>query len=232
VPAPAGGGAAATPWLASMTDQLLSRYGVLTRNHVAGESIPGGFSAVYPVLRALEDAGRVRRGYFVEGVAASQFARPAAVDALRAVRRPADDASVVVLAAADPANPYGAALPWPQADPDNPGAAGGARAAGAWVALVDGRLAAFWRTGNPALSVWLPPPGPDHARTALALAAALAGVARTGHGRAGGLLISTINGEAPGQHTMGPYLAGAGFVLGHRGYAVPRSDRTRPGGKE
>ncbi len=229
VPAPAG---ATTPWVASVTEQLLSRYGVLTRNHAAAESIPGGFAAIYPVLRALEDAGRVRRGYFVEGVAASQFARPAAVDLLRAARHPAADAAAAVLAATDPANPYGATLPWPPGDADDPGAAGCARAVGAWVALVDGRLAAFWRTGNPAISVWLPPPGPDRARTARALADGLAAVARTGHGRTGGLLISTINGGSPGQHALGSHLAGAGFVLGQRGYAVPRTHPTRPGGKE
>ena len=120
--------------------RLLDRHGVVTRDAVAAEDVPGGFSAVYPILRETEDRGRVRRGYFVEGLGGAQFALPAAVDRLRAERpAPGDDRGgrrdVVVLAATDPANPYGAALPWPQP------AEGGAtypRAAGAYVVLADG----------------------------------------------------------------------------------------------
>ncbi|MET0772162.1 MAG: DEAD/DEAH box helicase [Candidatus Limnocylindrales bacterium] len=120
--------------------RLLDRHGVVTRDAVAAEDVPGGFSAVYPILREMEDRGRVRRGYFVEGLGGAQFALPAAVDRLRAERpAPGDDRGgrrdVVVLAATDPANPYGAALPWPQP------AEGGMtypRAAGAYVVLADG----------------------------------------------------------------------------------------------
>ena len=97
---------------------LLERHGVLTREAVAGEAVDGGFSAVYPVLRALEEAGRIRRGYFVDGLGAAQFALPGAVDRLRALRdqpgvargESGDEPVVHLLAAADPANPYGAAL--------------------------------------------------------------------------------------------------------------------------
>ncbi|MCB0993837.1 MAG: DEAD/DEAH box helicase, partial [Acidimicrobiales bacterium] len=92
--------------------QLLERYGVLTRESALAEGIEGGFAGVYPVLRALEEQGRIRRGYFVEGLGAAQFALPGAVDRLRGARA-ADDA-VVVLAATDPAQPYGAALAWPE----------------------------------------------------------------------------------------------------------------------
>ena len=109
---------------------LLERYGVLTREAVAAEGLDGGFSAVYPVLRALEDAGRIRRGYFVDGLGAAQFALPGALDRLRSARdaaERADAAEVLVLAAADPANPYGAALSWPRRDAQRPPAAAARR---------------------------------------------------------------------------------------------------------
>ncbi|WP_422631881.1 Lhr family helicase [Pseudokineococcus basanitobsidens] len=110
---------------AAQAEVLLDRYGVVTRGSVAAERVPGGFAGVYRVLAAMEDAGRVRRGYFVEGLGASQFAGPGAVDRLRAVARPlgeqpgragpgsVDEHPAAVLAACDPANPFGAALPWP-----------------------------------------------------------------------------------------------------------------------
>jgi ATP-dependent Lhr-like helicase len=109
---------------------LLDRHGVLTRAAVRGEGAPGGFAAMYPVLRAMEESGRVRRGYFVAGLGGAQFAVPGAVDRLRQL---SDRKGQVVLAATDPANPYGAALPWP-------GDAGGRgqRVAGAYVVLLDG----------------------------------------------------------------------------------------------
>jgi ATP-dependent Lhr-like helicase len=97
---------AATAW-ASI---LLNRYGVLTRAHVAAEAIPGGYTRLYPVLSRLEEVGKVRRGYFIEGMGGAQFALPGAVDRLRAENR----SSVIGLAATDPANPFGAALPWPE----------------------------------------------------------------------------------------------------------------------
>ena len=86
---------------------------MLTREAVAVENLPGGFSAVYDVLKAMEDAGRIRRGYFVGGLGATQFALPAAVDLLRSVRDEPDQPQTVYLAATDPANPYGAILKWP-----------------------------------------------------------------------------------------------------------------------
>jgi ATP-dependent Lhr-like helicase len=94
--------------------QMLNRYGILTRETVAQENILGGFSAVYDVLKALEESGRVRRGYFIAGLGAAQFALPAAVDLLRSLRNTPDKAEVVSLSATDPANVYGSVLRWPQ----------------------------------------------------------------------------------------------------------------------
>ncbi len=102
-----------TQWSTAMAQQLLARYGVITRDVAAAEGISGGFGAVYDVLKALEDAGRVRRGYFVGGVGATQFALPAALDLLRSLRDQPDEPEVVTLAATDPANPYGTTLRWP-----------------------------------------------------------------------------------------------------------------------
>ncbi|GIG56698.1 DEAD/DEAH box helicase [Longispora fulva] len=96
---------------AALADTLLERHGVLTRGAVMAENAPGGFAGVYPVLAGLEERGAARRGYFVEGLGAAQFAVPGAVDRLRA-QGPGGGA--LVLAATDPANPYGAALPWPE----------------------------------------------------------------------------------------------------------------------
>jgi ATP-dependent Lhr-like helicase len=131
--------------------QLLERYGVLTREAALAEGIEGGFAGVYPVLKALEERGAVRRGYFVAGLGAAQFALPGAVDRLRSFRDPPPDGAAapatVVLAATDPAQPYGASLPWPEHSQ------GGrpARTAGAHVVLVDGALAAHLERGGHSL---------------------------------------------------------------------------------
>ncbi len=120
---PAGAGrwsllpaAAADPTrrLHAVAEQLLDRHGVLTRGAVMAERLPGGFAGVYPVLKAMEDAGRCRRGYFVDGLGGAQFAVPGAVDRLRTLTDPPPNPLTQVLAAGDPANPYGAALPWPE----------------------------------------------------------------------------------------------------------------------
>ena len=103
----------ATEWSAAIAQQLLSRYGVITREVAGAESLPGGFSAVYDVLKALEDSGRIRRGYFVGGVAATQFALPAALDLLRSLREQPEEPEVLLVAATDPANPFGTLLKWP-----------------------------------------------------------------------------------------------------------------------
>ncbi len=135
---------------AAYAEVLLDRYGVVTRGSVTAEEPTGGFAGVYRVLSGFEDAGRVRRGYFVEHLGAAQFATPGAVDRLRASAGDAtsgtDDRDAgplrgLVLAATDPANPYGAALPWPE----NSGRPG--RKAGALVVLVDGLLALYVERG-------------------------------------------------------------------------------------
>jgi ATP-dependent Lhr-like helicase len=107
-----------TKWAAALTQQLLARHGVLTREAVAAESVPGGFGIIYPVLKGLEEHGRIRRGYFVAGLGATQFAMPGALDLLRSMRDAPDDVEVAVMAATDPANPYGATLKWPAFAPD------------------------------------------------------------------------------------------------------------------
>ena len=140
--------------------QLLDRHGVVTRESVLAENAPGGFAGVYPVLKAMEESGEVRRGYFVAGLGAAQFALPGAVDRLRALRdaRPSSDdgdepvAPPTVLAAADPAQPYGAALPWPDA------AGRPARQAGAYVVLADGAPAAYLERGARSLLTFATPP--------------------------------------------------------------------------
>src|SRR6185295_3429097 len=128
-------------------EQLLNRYGVLTKGAVGAEEVPGGFAMLYKVLTAFEEAGRCQRGYFVESLGGAQFAVASTVDRLRGYsddpgsfkdpERP--EYRAVVLAAADPANPYGAALPWPTSSTESPGARPG-RKAGALVVLVDGLL--------------------------------------------------------------------------------------------
>ena len=110
-------GAAITPTesATALAQQLLARYGILTREVAAAENVSGGFGAVYDILKALEDAGRIRRGYFASGVGATQFALPAALDLLRSLKEQPEEPEVVVLAATDPANPYGTILRWPEA---------------------------------------------------------------------------------------------------------------------
>jgi ATP-dependent Lhr-like helicase len=123
----------------AMAGVLLDRHGVLTRQSARAEGVAGGFAAVYPVLRAMEEAGRIRRGYFVAGLGGAQFALPGAVDRLRAVRDPGDERSLI-LAATDPANPYGISVDWPVPGPQ--------RAAGAYVVLAGGVASLYVEKGG------------------------------------------------------------------------------------
>jgi len=125
--------------------QLVERYGVLTREAALGEGITGGFAGVYPMLKALEERGELRRGYFVEGLGAAQFATPGAVDRLRALSDSRGEGTTVVLAATDPAQPYGASLRWPESN-GRP-----QRSAGAHVVLLDGELALYVERGGKSL---------------------------------------------------------------------------------
>jgi ATP-dependent Lhr-like helicase len=217
--------------------QLLNRYGVLLRECVAAENVPGGFSAIYPVLKALEESGRIRRGYFVAGLGATQFALPAAVDLLRSLRTAqalpeGAKPEFVLLAATDPANPYGSTLKWPalpaEAEDTETAPRALTRAAYAQVVLCAGRLVAWLRRGNPNLLVFLPPDEPERSQTADGLARFLAELGQTRlqndqTGHQSGYLISTVNGLPVATHPMAHALQDAGFHPGPLGMHLRRS---------
>ncbi|GAA2853841.1 hypothetical protein GCM10010517_11730 [Streptosporangium fragile] len=225
----------------AQAEVLLERHGVVTRGAVVAERLPGGFAAVYQVLRAFEESGRCRRGYFVEGLGGAQFALPGAVDRMRAVsappgstapatdpwstpgsttpatgpwntRRPIPDARrAVVLAAADPANPYGAALPWPAHPGDvshKPG-----RKAGALVVLVDGHLVLYIERGGKTLLSFADDDRLRPAVDALALAVR--------DGALGKLTVERADGTAINDSPLAAALEAAGF------HPTPRGLRLR-----
>ena len=193
--------------------QLLERHGVVTREAVRAEGTPGGFAGVYPVLRALEESGRTRRGWFVAGLGAAQFALPGAVDRLRAHRNPQPDepGRIAVLAATDPAQPYGAALSWPE----HPGSGRPSRTAGAHVVLVDGECVAFVERGGRGLLTFgtrLESEEPDAWVNAL--------VEAHKEGRLGRLQIERIDDEPARTSPHAPLLRAAGFADGYRGLTL------------
>ncbi|MEV2200250.1 ATP-dependent helicase [Streptomyces fradiae] len=199
---------------------LLDRHGVVTRGAVAAEGVEGGFSATYRVLSAFEDSGQARRGYVVEGLGAAQFAMDGAVDRLRAAAsaRERGEGSAapqaVVLAAADPANAYGAALPWPE-PPDGAGHKPG-RKAGSLVVLVDGELTLYMERGGKSLLSWpLDPDAPALRAAADALAAAASA------GALGTVTVERVNGAAALTSPLSRALEAAGF------HATPRGLRLR-----
>jgi ATP-dependent helicase Lhr and Lhr-like helicase len=197
-----GSGAVPTERLHAEAGVLLQRHGVLTREAVVTEGWPGGFAGLYPVLRAMEESGRIRRGYFVEGLGGSQFALPGAVDRLRSLR----DAGggVVALAACDPANAFGSVLPWPRADGRM------ARAAGAYCVVDDGRLAVYLERGGRSLltngDVKL-----EHLR-------ALIGVAVL----AGRVEVQKVDGVGVMESPLKDLLRESGFSSTHRGLVAYR----------
>jgi ATP-dependent Lhr-like helicase len=196
--------------LAAQVGALMERHGILTRGAVATE---GSFAALYPLLAALDEAGSVRRGYFVERLGGSQFALPQCPDMLRSSTT-ADDA--VLLAAADPANPYGAALPWPP----HPSAHRPGRAAGALVVIVAGDLVLYVeRGGHTALSFG---DGRHLGRAAQALAAGVLA------GRLGSLKLTRLDGidalaAHADLHPLAQALAAAGFALTPSGLRLRRT---------
>src|SRR5450759_2515515 len=207
---------------------LLDRYGVVTRGSVVAERVSGGFADVYRVLAAAEESGRVRRGYFVEGLGAAQFATAGAVDRLRAQSRPLPDgppsdaghrdgaASAVVLAASDPANAYGASLGWPARVSDGKSGHKPGRKAGALVVLVDGALTLYVERGGKTLLSWTHDPALlQSAADALALSAR--------EGALGKLTVEKADGASVlgSDHPLATALAGAGF------HATPRGLRLR-----
>lgn len=187
-------------------EQLLARYGIVTRNAVVAERIPGGFAGIYPVFKAMEDSGRCRRGYFVEGLGGAQFALPGAVDRMRTLVAPdATATDTQVLAATDPANPYGAALPWPSRDGHRAG-----RKAGATVVLVNGSIVAYVEKGGRSLLTYTDDEeilGP--AVDALALAAR--------EGLLGRLHVERADGEAVEDTALARALIDAGFRPSSKG---------------
>ena len=228
------GMATATERSHALALQLLNRYGVLLRESVAAENVAGGFSAVYDVLKAMEESGRIRRGYFVAGHGATQFALPAAVDLLRQLRtEPAVEAAEFVqMAAADPANPYGAALGWPEIpsvrDESESVPRVLSRASYAEVILRNGRLVAWMRRNHPNVLVFFPDDEPERTHVAEGLARFLAarGQERMRAGERHAMLIATINGVPVGEHWMARALLDAGFYSGSVGMQLRRASAT------
>ncbi|WP_263353583.1 Lhr family helicase [Acidicapsa acidisoli] len=223
--------------------QLLNRYGVLLRECAAAENIPGGFSAIYPVLKALEESGRIRRGYFVAGLGATQFALPAAIDLLRSLRSTPQlpegtKPEFVLLAATDPANPYGSTLKWPELPPESEDTESAprilTRAAYAQVVLCAGRLVAWLRRGNPNLLVFLPADEPERSQIAEGLARFLAELGQSrlqqdqSSSHHSGYLISTINGLPVAAHPIARALQEAGFHPGPLGMHLRRPTNLPP----
>ena len=246
-----------TEWSHAIAQQLLTRYGVVFRETAHAEDLPGGFSAVYDVLKALEESGRVRRGYFAADLGATQFAQPAAVDLLRSLRPGEGNGSAeegretIILAATDPANPYGSLLRWPgnaatepspqeAGAPSSPAASPSARtgsltrSVGARVVLIDGALTAYLRRGNPDLQVLLPEEEPARSNTMRALAEFFVQTVQRaeaeGADRArGGMLITAINGVPVAEHPIARALLDAGFQAAPMGFNVRRNLPQLPG---
>jgi ATP-dependent Lhr-like helicase len=190
-----------------MASQLLTRHGVVTREVASLEQLPGGFSLFYPVLRRLEETGRVRRGYFIERLGAAQFAQPGALDLLRAGRDGSPVPRAMTLAATDPAQPYGWLVPWPAWG----SARGAMRSAGARVLLVDGVLTAWIARGDHALLISLPLDEPARPRAGRALAAELVALAHRMPEGQRGWLIEQINGAPAASAPEASFLIDAGF---------------------
>jgi ATP-dependent helicase Lhr and Lhr-like helicase len=208
---------------------LLDRYGILIRGAAAAERVTGGFGALYPVLRALEDAGQCRRGYFVEGLGAAQFALPGAVDRMRALAggrtpevvsdpwdtggpagRDRSGPRITVLAAADPANAYGAALPWPDRPDETPGGHRPGRKAGALVVLADGELVLYVERGGKTLLSWT-------SEAALLEPATLALATAVRSGALGHLTVERADGGGVYDSPLAQALESAGFRPTPRG---------------
>jgi ATP-dependent helicase Lhr and Lhr-like helicase len=211
-----------TAYAAALAQQLLVRYGLVTREVATAEEIPGGFTALYEVYRTMEETGRIRRGYFVDGVAAMQFGLPPVLEMLRSLRPRPEEPEVITLAAGDPANPYGALLPWPAAEGRTRSPA---RAVGAHVILVDGALAGWLSRGSRHLLTWLPADEAERARIIRALAAALAALVRTQQDR-GGLLIQEIDEARATAHPLADALQAVGFLRTHDGLQIRRTPGT------
>jgi len=187
---------------AALAEQLLERHGIVTRGAVVSEGVAGGFALAYKVLAGLEETGRTRRGYFVDGLGAAQFATPATVDRLRAFAADPEDGATpvaVTLSATDPANPYGAALGWPTVEGHRPG-----RKAGSLVVLGDGALDVYVERGGKTVLTFTS--DADRLRVA---AESLAATVRRSAGR---LRIEKIDGEFSIGTPFGDALVASGFA--------------------
>lgn len=204
----------------AQVQQLLDRHAILTREVVNGEAIEGGFAGLYPLLRLLEERGEVRRGYFVAGLGAAQFAAPGAVDSLRSLRSvgsdigghlvddeegSGSDSGLVVLAATDPAQPYGSVLPWPETT-GRP-----ARAVGAYVVIDDGACVAILERGGRSLVTF--PAAHDNDAWIKALQNLVIS------GRLRSLEITKVDGLAVRETLWASRLESAGFTPSYRGFA-------------
>jgi ATP-dependent Lhr-like helicase len=215
-----------------MAHQLLTRHGIVTRDVTAIEQLPGGFAAMYPVLRRLEETGRIRRGYFVAGLGAAQFAQPGAVDLLRDARDERDEVVAVTISATDPANPYGVLIPWPMTPAGD--ARGATRTAGARVVIVNGRPAAWIGRGDRQLVVCLPDDEPERSRVGRAAARELIAIAQRGPEGRRGWLIEEINGRPAIEDPFGQYMLESGFASTAMGLQlrVPRRAPAPADGEE
>jgi ATP-dependent Lhr-like helicase len=210
---------------AALVRSLLRRHGVLVRDALKAEGVQGGFSAVYEVLKAMEDAGRVRRGYFVEHLGAAQFVEPGLEEPLRAQRdyRERDEDGPRMLASIDPASPWGAALAWPATSSGRRPM----RATGANVLLSgDGQPLAWLGRSEHTLLTFSPPEGADRAALAAQIARGLADSVERGGRRA--MLLAQVDGEETQRTWLAPALEAAGFTSTLRGFFKRGRPRTHP----
>jgi ATP-dependent Lhr-like helicase len=189
----------------AQAELLLERHGIVTRELVTAEGVAGGFSALYDALSGLEMVGLARRGYFVEGLGGAQFALPAAVERLRGQRESSAADQPVLLAATDPAQPYGAALRWPHVEGRSP-----ARQAGAYVVLAGGEPIVYVERGGAGLQILAAPADP---RIAAALQALVEAVQR---GQIRRLALERVDGEPVIASAYAEQLLGLGFRAGPR----------------
>ena len=204
-----------TERMMAIVGQLIAKYGIVTRDAVAFEGVEGGFAAIYPVLSALENQGKLRRGYFIAGLGGSQFADPGALERLRQLAElPDGDPQGVVLSAVDPANPYGAVLPWPKDE------ARLARVPGAHVVLVNGLLTAYVSRDQAELRFFLPSEEPSRSAVARTAARSLATWARKTSRPA--LAWAAEEGAPAARCPLAPFLLEAGFEASGPGFRLPK----------
>lgn len=196
-----------TAALHAQAEYLLDRYGVITRGAVTAEALPGGFSAYYRLLSKMEESGHIRRGYFIDGLGAAQFSTAATIDALRAYDQEPNHPQAIGLAATDPANPYGAALDWPDTEGHRPG-----RKTGAYVVLVNGELVLYLERGGKTLLQF----GTEH--LAIAATALVEALRRA---KTDKLALSTVNGDPISGTELASHMVEAGF------YTTPNAIRFR-----